>query len=161
MFRLRRPEPRRRVPRIEAEPLEIDATEVEEPGSSYFPLIGAELTAASHLLLRMVDTRPWQLGGRVVYCDTDSGSVTPSRISREVVAAFVGLNPYGEETAFLKDETEDKAPKAEYPPGSPDTAPRFYALSAKRYALFVLDRHGSPHVFRTGKSMGASDHGLG
>jgi hypothetical protein len=150
-----------RVHGLEPDPFELDATEVEEPGSSYFPLIGAELTAASHLLLTMVDTQTERLGGRVVYCDTDSGFVTPSQIAPEIAAAFAELNPYGEATAFLKDETEDKAPKAEYPPGSPDKAPRFFALSAKRYALFVLDKEGRPHVFRTGKSMGASDHGLG
>lgn len=150
-----------RVHGVEEQPFELDAMEVEEPGPSYFPLIGAELTAASHLLLAMVDAQAEQLGGRVVYCDTDSGFVTPSRIAPEVAAAFAGLNPYGEGTAFLKDESEDKAPKSEYPAGSPDKAPRFFALSAKRYALFVLDRQGRPHVFRKGKLMGASDHGLG
>ena len=150
-----------RVHGIEEDPFELDATEVEEPGSSYFPLIGSTLTAASHLLLAMVDTQAARMGGRVVYCDTDSGFVSPSRIAPEVAAAFAGLNPYGEAIDFLKDETEDKAPKAEYPTGSPDKAPRFFALSAKRYALFVIDKRGRPHVFRTGKSMGASDHGLG
>lgn len=150
-----------RIHGIEEDPFELALSEVEEPGSSYFPLIGAELTAASHLLLAMVDTQAARLRGRVVYCDTDSGFVTPSRIAPEVAVSFAGLNPYIETTAFLKDETEDKAPKSEYPSGEPDKSPLFFALSAKRYALFVLDRHGRPHVFRTGKSMGASDHGLG
>jgi hypothetical protein len=140
---------------------ETDEAEVEEPGSDYCPLIGAALTAASHLLLAMVDTRVDRLGGRVVYCDTDSAFVTPSKIAGQVGAAFEGLNPYGEETAFLKEETLDKAPKDEYPKGSLDMAPCFLGLSAKRYCLFVRDKDGRPHVFRTGKSMGASDHGLG
>jgi hypothetical protein len=34
-------------------------------------------------------------------------------------------------------------------------------LSCKRYCLFVRDRYGRPHVFRSGKEKGASDHGLG
>ncbi len=58
---------------------------------------------------------------------------------------------------MLKDETEEKAPRDEYPNGSPDSAPRFFGLSAKRYCLFARDRQGRPRVFR--KS--ASDHGLG
>jgi hypothetical protein len=39
--------------------------------------------------------------------------------------------------------------------------PRFIGLSCKRYCLFVRDRKGRPHVFRTGEEKGASDHGLG
>ncbi|MFI5417723.1 MAG: hypothetical protein ACHQ2Y_02330 [Candidatus Lutacidiplasmatales archaeon] len=150
-----------RVHGLGEDPFELDESEVEEPGSDYCPLIGAALTAPSHLLLALVDTEVDRLGGRVVYCDTDSAFVTPSRIAGEVGTAFAGLNPYQEETAFLKDETLDKAPKEEYPRGCPDRAPRFLALSAKRYCLFVRQKDGRPHVFRTGRSMGASDHGLG
>lgn len=142
-------------------PFEIEEAEVEEPGSDYCPLIGAALTAASHLLLALVDTRVERLGGRVVYCDTDSAFVTPSRIAGEVSAAFAGLNPYSESVPFLKDETEDKAPRKEYPKDCLDQAPRFLGLSAKRYCLFVRRKDSRPHVFRTGKSLGASDHGLG
>jgi hypothetical protein len=93
----------------------------------------------------------------VLYCDTDSAFVTPSGLSADVGAAFFGLNPHEEETSFLKDEALDKAPKEEYPKGSPDHSPRFYGLSAKRYCLFVRDRFGRPHVFRRA----AFDHGLG
>jgi len=139
---------------------DIDGSEVEEPGSDYCPLIGTALTAASHLLLALVDTEVGRLGGRVVYDDTDSAFVAPSRIAGGVSAAFAGLSPYSDSVPFLKDETEDKAPKSEYPKGSLDLAPRFFGLSAKRYCLFVRDKTGRPHVFRTGKSMGASDHGL-
>jgi hypothetical protein len=150
-----------RVHGLSESPFETEESELEEPGSGYCPLIGAVLTAASHLLLALVDTRVKRLGGRVVYCDTDSAFVTPSKISGEVSAVFAGLSPYGESVPFLKDETEDKAPKAEYPKDCPDQAPRFFGLSAKRYCLFVRGTDGRPHVFRTGKSLGASDHGLG
>jgi hypothetical protein len=150
-----------RIHGLGEDPFETEETEVEEPGSDYCPLIGAALTAASHLLLAMVDAQVGRLGGEVVYCDTDSAFVTPSKIAPEVGTSFGRLNPYGEETAFLKDETLDKAPREEYPKGSPDRTPRFFALSAKRYCLFVQRKDGRPHVFRTGKSMGASDHGLG
>jgi hypothetical protein len=136
---------------------ETEESEIEEPGSEYFPLLGTALTSASHLLMALADVEVTRLGGRVVYCDTDSLFVTPSKIAGQVSVAFAGLNPYLEPVAFLKDETEEKAPKEEYPKGTPDTCPRFFGLSSKRYCLFVRDRDGRPHVFR--KS--ASDHGLG
>ena len=142
-------------------PFEIDESEVEQPGSDYCPLIGAELTAAAHLLLALVDTEVNRLGGRAVYDDTDSAFVTPSRIAGEVSATLAGLNPYSESVPFLKDETENKAPKGECPKDCLDRAPRFFGLSAKRYCLFVRGKGGHPHVFHTGKSLGASDHGLG
>lgn len=135
--------------------------EVEEPGPAYCPLVGAALTSASHLLLALVDADVARLGGRVVYCDTDSAFVSPSRIADAVASALSTLNPYSLATPFLKDDTEKKAPREEYPKGTHDRAPRFFGLSAKRYCLFVRDRNGRPHVFRTGKEMGASDHGLG
>ena len=136
--------------------------QTEEPGADYCPLLGAILTSASHLLLALVDKVVESAGGEGVYCDTDSVFVTPSKIAPEVARAFAALNPYSRPVAFLKDETESKAPRAQYPDGSPDSSPRFIGLSCKRYGLFVRDAAGrNLHVFRTGKEKGASDHGLG
>jgi hypothetical protein len=146
-----------RIHGLGGEPFESEDSEIEELGSDYFPLVGAALTSASHLLLALVETEVARLGGRMVYCDTDSAFVTPAKIGREVGAAFAGLNPYREETTFLKDEAETKAPKAEYPKDCRDSRPRFFGLSSKRYCLFVRDRKGRPHVFQKA----ASDHGLG
>jgi hypothetical protein len=146
---------------LSEEPFEFEDTETEEPGKDYFPLLGATLTSASHLLQALADSVVVSLGGEGVYCDTDSVFVTPSRIAPEVTRAFDSLNPYSRPVHFLKDETEAKAPRAEYPMGSPDAQPRFFGLSCKRYCLFARDRNGRPHVFRTGKEKGASDHGLG
>jgi hypothetical protein len=146
-----------RIHGLGGEPFEWEDSEIEELGSDYFPLVGAALTSASHLLLALVETVVTRLSGRMVYCDTDSAFVTPSKIGREVGAAFAGLNPYREETTFLKDEAESKAPRAEYPKDCPDSQPRFFGLSSKRYCLFVRDSKGGPHVFRKA----ASDHGLG
>jgi hypothetical protein len=143
------------------EPFETEEEEVEEPGADYCPLIGAALTSASHLLLAIVEAQVGRLGGRFVYCDTDSGFVSPSKIVGEVTASVAMLSPYSVDAPFLKEETEDKAPRSEYPGDSPDSHPRFYGLSSKRYCLFVRRKDGRPHVFRTGKSLGASDHGLG
>jgi hypothetical protein len=146
-----------RVHGLAEEPFEAEESEVEEPGSDYCPLVGAALTSASHLLLALVDIEVERLGGRVVYCDTDSAFVTPSSIARDVTTAFEGLSPYSVEVPFLKDETSEKASGEEYPKDPIDVRPRFFGLSAKRYCLFVRVRNGRSHVFRKA----ASDHGLG
>ena len=146
-----------RIHGVTEEPYEREENEVEEPGAEYCPLIGAALTSGSHLLLALVEVQVGRLGGRVAYCDTDSAFVSPSKIGGEVSGALAQLNPYAVEVPFLKDETAEDAPAEEYPAGSPDRTPRFYALSSKRYCLFARGKDGRPHVFRGA----ASDHGLG
>jgi hypothetical protein len=146
-----------RIHGVGEEPFQTEEAEVEEPGSAYCPLIGAGLTSASHLLLALVEAQVGRLGGRVVYCDTDSAFVTPSKIVGEVTGALAHLSPYSVEVPFLKDETAEYAPRDEYPKGSPDLQPRFFGLSSKRYCLFARGKDGRPHVFRGA----ASDHGLG
>jgi hypothetical protein len=139
------------------ESFEEDGASLEEPGELFSPLLGAEITSGGHLLLALLDTVAERSGAKVVYCDTDSAFVTPSKIAPEIARRFDALNPYSVKVALLKDETEEKAPRGDYPKGSPDAQPRFFGLSSKRYCLFVRDKHGRPYVFR--KS--ASDHGLG
>jgi hypothetical protein len=146
-----------RIHGVGEEPFETEEAEVEEPGADYCPLIGAALTSASHLLLALVEEQVGRLGGRVVYCDTDSAFVTPSKIVGKVTGALSRLSPYSVEVPFLKDETSEYAPSEKYPKGSPDRQPRFFGLSSKRYCLFARGKDGRPHVFRAA----ASDHGLG
>jgi hypothetical protein len=139
------------------EPFETEEEEVEEPGTDYCPLVGAALTSSSHLLLALVESLVGRLGGQFVYCDTDSGFVSPSKIVGEVTAALDHLSPYSVPVPFLKDETAEFAPREKYPEGCPDPKPRFYGLSSKRYCLLVRTKDGRPYVFRGA----ASDHGLG
>ena len=139
------------------DPFEWEDAETEEVGDFYCPLLGATLTSASHLLLALAETVVQTNGGGVVYEDTDSVFVAPSGIASEATKVFDSLNPYAIPTHFLKDETGEKAPRGEYPTGSPSRAPSYYGLSCKRYCLFVRDSLGRPHVFRES----ASDHGLG
>ncbi len=141
----------------EFETFEEDGAKVEEAGELFCPLLGATITSGAHLLLALIDSLSTRLGGEVVYQDTDSAFVTPSRFAPEIARAFDSLNPYSVAVPFLKEETEKKAPPEAYPKGSPDTRPRFFGLSSKRYCLFVRDRYGRPRVFEKG----ASDHGLG
>ncbi|EQD50982.1 DNA-directed DNA polymerase B, partial [mine drainage metagenome] len=139
------------------ESFEEDGAKVEEAGELFCPLLGAMITSGAHLLLALLDTVATKHGAEVVYCDTDSAFVTPSKAAPEIAKEFDGLDPYSVPVPLLKDETEDKAPKADYPKGSPDSHPRFFGLSSKRYCLFARDRYGRPVVFKKG----ASDHGLG
>ena len=141
----------------EFESFEEAGAKVEQPGELFSPLLGAMVTSGGHLLLALLDTVAESKGAEVVYCDTDSAFVTPSRSAREIARVFDALNPYAVPCPFLKDETEEKAPRMEFPKGSPDSHPRFFGLSSKRYCLFVRDRYGRPFVFKKG----ASDHGLG
>lgn len=139
------------------ESFEEDGAKVEEPGELFSPLLGATITSGAHLLLSLLDLVAARNGAEVVYCDTDSAFVAPSRAAPEIARTFDSLNPYSVSVPFLKNETEEKAPNAEHPKGTSDTAPRFFGLSSKRYCLFVRDKHGRPFVFKKG----ASDHGLG
>ena len=142
---------------LDGDPFDTEETELEEPGVDYCPLLAATITSGAHLLLALLDSVVGSLGGEVVYCDTDSAFVTPSKIAGQVAERFDSLSPYSVPVALLKDEIEEKTPRSEYPGGTPDLAPRFFGLSAKRYCLFVRDKNGPPHVFRKA----ASDHGLG
>ena len=142
---------------LNGDPFDTEETELEEPGVDYCPVLAAALTSGAHLLLALVDSAVTSAGGKVVYCDTDSAFVSPSKIAGQVAERFDSLSPYSERVALLKDETEEKAPRSEYPTGSPDSAPRFFGLSAKRYCLFARAKDGRPRVFRKA----ASDHGLG
>ncbi len=138
-------------------PFEQEEANLEEPGVDYCPLLATVITAGAHLLLAIVESVVKELGGEVLYCDTDSVIITPSKIAGKVAARLASLNPFGSGAQFLKDETEEKAPRKDYPRNSIDAQPRFFGLSPKRYCLFVRDRQGRPHVFPAS----ASDHGLG
>jgi len=138
-------------------PFDTEEADLEEPGIDYCPLVATAITSGAHLLLAIVEVVVEELGGEVIYCDTDSVVLTPSRIAPQVAARLESLNPFSSSVLFLKDETDEKAPRKEYSKNSRDTQPRFFGLSPKRYCLFVRDRRGRPHVFRTS----ASDHGLG
>jgi hypothetical protein len=116
----------------------------EEPGALFSPLLGAMITSGAHLLLALLDTVAARHGAEVVYQDTDSAFVTPSRLAPQIAAAFDSLNPYSVPVPLLKDETPLH------------TGPvSFFGLSSKRYCLFDRDKNRCLHILK------ASDHGLG
>jgi hypothetical protein len=126
------------------ESFEEDGAKVEEPGKLFSPLLGATIASGSHLLLALLDTVSAKRGGEVVYSDTDSAFVTPSRVAPEIAKEFDALNPYSVPTDFLKDETPEHGGTVS-----------FFGLSSKRYCLFERGRGGRIRVLK------ASDHGLG
>jgi hypothetical protein len=128
----------------EFETFEEDGAKVEEPGELFSPLLGAMITSGAHLLLTLLDTVAARHGAEVVYCDTDSAFVTPSKVAPEIARAFDSLNPYSVPVPLLKDET----------PAHTGTV-SFFGMSSKRYCLFERDQRGRVRVLK------GSDHGLG
>jgi hypothetical protein len=80
----------------------------------------------------------------------------------DIATRFESLNPYDRDAipgSILKIESDNFDPKTQ-------KQRQLYclAISAKRYALFLKDRHGSPELLRGGVNSGAdhwSEHGLG
>lgn len=110
-------------------------------------------------MLAIAEKTVFDAGLDWAFCDTDSlAIVRPPKMSRRVfqervqnvIASFVPLNPYRRSGSILKLEDLNYGIK------SMTLEPLYvYAISAKRYALFNLDRNGRP-VLRK-----ASAHGLG
>lgn len=153
----------------------------EEPGEYCFPPLAACITGAARLMLALLEHEVTQAGGTYAFCDTDSmaviatqhGGLTPCpggphhssdgedairALSRQGVetirARFERLNPYDPDAApgsilELEDENFEDETR---------TRPRqlhCLAISAKRYALYILDNRGEPALVKW------SEHGLG
>jgi hypothetical protein len=52
---------------------------IEQPGSFYFPLLGALITAGGRLLLAMIERAVRDAGGTYLCCDTDSLTIVASK----------------------------------------------------------------------------------
>jgi hypothetical protein len=128
----------------ESESFDENGAKVEEPGELFSPLLGATITSGAHLLLALLDAVAARHGSEVVYCDTDSAFVTPSKVASGIAREFDALNPYLVRTDFLKDETPEHAGTVS-----------FFGLSSKRYCLFESGKGVRIWVLK------ASDHGLG
>ncbi len=137
----------------------IQTTAVEQPGRFFHPLLGVLITSAARLMLALAERKVLDAGLDWAFCDTDSlAIVKPDDLSeaefvertRAVVDFFEPLNPYKKSGSILKIEDTNFAP------GTEDLQPLYcFAISAKRYALFNLDKRGRPVIRK------ASAHGLG
>jgi hypothetical protein len=128
-------------------------------------LLATLITGAARLMLAITERLALDHGLDWTFCDTDSMAfamppgtekTAQSEASfkgrvEEVCAWFEPLNPYDQPGSIL--ELEDQNFGIE--DRSEEPALYCYAVSAKRYALFNLDRNGSPIIRK------ASAHGLG
>jgi hypothetical protein len=141
------------------ERVKVATKAIEDPGRYFNPLLGVLITGAARLMLGIAEKKTLNLGLDWAFCDTDSlAIVRPKGMSREefhtraqrVIDWFGPLNPYQKRESILKLEDLNRGI------GSDKMEPLYcFAISAKRYALFNLDKDGRP-VLRK-----ASAHGLG
>ena len=131
----------------------------ETPGTYFHPLLATLITGAARLMLAITERLALDVGLDWAFCDTDSMALArPDGMSdaefvrrgQDVRGWFDELNPYSVKGELLK--LED----ANFSPDGSVTEPLYcFAVSAKRYVLFSLDRAGRPVIRK------ASAHGLG
>ncbi len=142
---------------------EVQLREVEEPGRHFHPLLATLITGAARLMLAASEVLARDRGMDWTLCDTDSmalasppGMGDTEFVSRaqEVRSWFNALSPYeGRPELFKLEEQNFGIGDASHEALGP---PLFaLAVSAKRYALFNLDRRSRPVLRKV------SGHGLG
>jgi hypothetical protein len=183
---MNRQETDRRVPvrcyGIDPEPYVCHVSNPEKPGEYCFPPLASLITGGARLMLALLERSVTDLGGTYAMEDTDSmavvatefGGLVPCPGGSEGVKAlswaqvesiskrFTALKPYDPAAVsgpILKIEEDNF---------DPDTGTQrqiwCYAISAKRYALFVRDSHGNPSLLRkdvNNRENRWSEHGLG
>ena len=133
---------------------------IEQPGSFYFPLLGALITSGGRLLLAMIERCVRDAGGTYLCCDTDALTIVASKRGGEVqmpdgappikalswkkvdqiTRRFDSLSPYNRKIVphllRLTDENTDENGKRRQLFG--------LAIAAKRYVLYTT-RCGKPY----------------
>jgi hypothetical protein len=173
---------------IDADPFRPWVKHPDEPGAYCFPPLSSLITGAARLMLALLEHSVVTRGGTYVMEDTDSMAIVATEKGgaiarpggphthngaeavralsweqvREVRRQFEALNPYNREAvpgSILKIEDDNRDPKT-----GEQRQIYCYAISAKRYALFIEDRDGKPVLLRTQKNNHEdrwSEHGLG
>jgi hypothetical protein len=174
---------------IDAEPYTCYASNPEKPGEYCFPPLASLITGAARLMLALLERCVTDLGGTYSMEDTDSMAIVatnsgglvpcpggPHRLEdgAEAVRAlswvqveaiskrFIALKPYDPEAvsgSILKIEDDNFDPNT-----GKQRQIWCFAISAKRYALFVFDSQGNPSLLRKGVNSSEnqwSEHGLG
>ena len=137
----------------------IQSRAIEQPGKYFHPLLAVLITGAARLMLALAERLTLDHGLESVFCDTDSLAIAkPDGMKRDafekkafqVIDWFISLNSYEKPGSILKieDINYDKD-------GNSLKSLYCFAISAKRYALFNLDKDGKPILRK------ASAHGLG
>jgi hypothetical protein len=175
---------------VDDESFTCEVSAPETPGEFCFPPIAALITGAAHLQLALLERCVTDLGGTYAMEDTDSMAIVATEAGglipcaggpyrtddgqhairalsweqlRGITAAFEALNPYdgpAGSRSILEIEEDN------FDPGTRQQRQIYcFAISAKRYALFVYNNdRGEPELLQKGvnnKSDGWSEHGLG
>lgn len=174
---------------VDDEPFSCKVTAPETPGEFCFPPIAALITGAARLQLALLERCVTDLGGTYAMEDTDSMAIVATEAGglppcpggpyrsldgreavkalswaqvREIAARFEALNPYDRAAvpgSILKIEDDNF-----HPVTGQQREIHCFAISAKRYALFVYNGSGEPELLQKGvnnKTDGWSEHGLG
>ena len=174
---------------IDETPYTCSVLHPETPGEYCFPPLAALVTSGGHLLLALLERLVTDRGGTYAMEDTDSMAIVAARRDglvqcpggphrtkdgreairalsweqvREIVDLFARLNPYDREAvpgSILKIEDDNFNPRT-----GKQRQLWCYAISTKRYTLFVRGKNGEPELLRSNVNNGEdrwSEHGLG
>ena len=174
---------------IDADPFTCRVAHPEVPGEYCFPPLASLITGAARLMLALLEYSITELGGTYTMEDTDSMAIVssedgglvpcaggPHRMPDgceaikalswaqvwQIVEQFAALNPYERDAvpgSVLKIEGDNFDPKT-----GKQRQLYCFAISAKRYVLFLRNRDGEPALLREGSNNGSdgwSQHGLG
>jgi hypothetical protein len=174
---------------IDAEPFTCRVAHPDVPGEYCFPPLASLITGAARLMLALLEHSVIKLGGTYAMEDTDSMAIVateqggpvlcpggPYRTAdgseaihalswKEVKAIsehFASLNPYERDAVpgsvlKIEDDNFDRETGAQ-------RKLHCFAISAKRYALFLIDAEGIPVLLRKDANNNSdrwSQHGLG
>jgi len=174
---------------LDPEPYECSVIHPEHHGEFCFPPLASLITGAARLMLALLEHSVSKLGGTYAMEDTDSmaivatehGGIVPCNGGKlrtnngedgikalawkevhQIVAKFEALNPYDRNVidgSVLKIEEDNFDPKT-----GKQRQVYCLAISAKRYALFLMPENGEPTILRSeinNKKDRWSRHGLG
>ena len=175
---------------IDAEPYSCRVMHPDVPGEFCFPPLASLITAGARLMLSLLEHCVSELGGAYVMEDTDSMAIVATEGGglvrcpggplgmkdghsavralswaqvEQIADRFATLNPYGSQArnhfSILKIERDNFNPVT-------GNQRQLYclAISAKRYALFLLDEESTPVMLQKDVNNGEdrwSEHGLG
>lgn len=165
---------------IDPEPFFARVAHPDEAGKYFFSPIASLITGAARLMLALLEHSIVGAGGTYAMEDTDSMAIVATECGgavpcagtsinalswqqvQEIATKFSSLNPYRRDVvpgSILKIEDDNFDPAT-------GMQRQIYclAISAKRYALFLLDTKGNPVLLRrnvNSKDNHWSEHGLG
>jgi hypothetical protein len=150
------------------------------PGEYCFPPLASLITGAARLMLALLECCVWELGGTYAMEDTDSMAVVATKHGGEIPCVggrvralsweqvqqishrFVSLSPYDRSAvpgSILKIEDDN------FDLQTSDQRQLYcFAISAKRYVLFMKNENGLPVLLRKNVNNAEnrwSEHGLG